>query len=80
MANIAKPSAIFVTRSLPRAVYFHTGKQSGSASSVLLYFTLKGVLTEDIPLKLILTCTFMNKQMCFFVKNVSIEPQFNNIL
>ena len=26
-------------------------KQSGNASSVLLYFKLKGVLTEDIPLK-----------------------------
>ena len=26
-------------------------KQSGSALSVLLYFTLKDVLTEDIPLK-----------------------------
>ena len=26
VANIAKPSAIFVTRLLPRAVYFHTNK------------------------------------------------------
>ena len=26
-------------------------KRSGSALSVLLYFTLKDVLTEDIPLK-----------------------------
>ena len=26
-------------------------KRSGSALSILLYFTLKGVLTEDIPLK-----------------------------
>ena len=26
-------------------------KQSGSSLSVLLYFTLKDVLTEDIPLK-----------------------------
>ena len=26
-------------------------KQSGSALSVLFYFTLKDVLTEDIPLK-----------------------------
>ena len=26
-------------------------KQSGSALIVLLYFTLKDVLTEDIPLK-----------------------------
>ena len=33
-------------------------RRSGSALSVLLYFKLKDVLTEDIPLKL------MNKQMC----------------
>ena len=38
------------TRPSPRAVYF-SYKQSGSALSVLLYFTLKDVLTEDTPLK-----------------------------
>ena len=47
-------------------------KQSGSASSVLLYFILKDVLTEDIPLNL------MNKQICFLDKNVLVEPQFYN--
>ena len=40
-------------------------KQSGSALSALLYFKLKDVLTEDIPLKF---NTFMNKQMYFFDK------------
>ena len=40
-------------------------KTSGSASSVLLYFKLKDVLTKDIPLK-VNTLIFMNKQMCFF--------------
>ena len=33
--------------------------------SILLYFKLKDVLTEDIPLKL---THLMNKQMCFFDK------------
>ena len=33
-----------------RAVYFHTNKVAVSLS-VLLYFILKDVLTEDIPLK-----------------------------
>ena len=49
VANIAqvKLSAIFVTRLSPRVVYF----QIGSALSVLLFFTLKDVLTEDTPLK-----------------------------
>ena len=48
--RVEKLSAIFVTRPSPRAVYFHTNR-SGSALSVLLYFKLKDVLTEDIPLK-----------------------------
>ena len=43
--------AIFVIRLSPRALYFHTNYVSGSALSVLLYFTLKDVLTEDTPLK-----------------------------
>ena len=50
-------------------------KKAGSALSVLLYFTLKDVLTEDIPLKF---NTLMNKQMCFFGINVLVEPQFYN--
>ena len=40
-------------------------------------FTLKDVLTEDIALSL---THLLNKQMCFFDKNVSIEPQFYNYL
>ena len=74
MANIAqaKPSAIFVMRPSPRAVYFHKNDVAASASSVLLYFKLKDMLTEDIPWKL------MNKQMCFFDKNLLTEPQFYN--
>ena len=44
-------SAIFVMTLSPRAVYVLSYKQSGSALSVLLYFTLKDVLTEDTPLK-----------------------------
>ena len=46
----AKLSAIFVTRLSSRAVYFHTNKVA-VLLSVLLYFTLKDVLTEDITLK-----------------------------
>ena len=47
-------------------------KGSGSALylNVLLYFTLKNVLTKDIPLKF---NTFI-KQLCFLDKNVSTEP------
>ena len=52
--------------------YILSYKQSGSALSVLLYFKLKDVLTEDIPLK------FNTKQICFFDKDLSIEPQFYN--
>ena len=44
-------------------------KPSDSALSVLSYFTPKDVLTEDIPLKF---NTFLNKQINFFDKNVSI--------
>ena len=62
VANVAqaKPSAIFVMRLSPRAVLSY--KQSGSALSILLYFTLKDVLTKDTPLNL------LNKQMGFFDK------------
>ena len=48
-------------------------KQSGSALSVLLYFTLKDVLTEDTPLKF---NTFIDKQIYFFDINVSIVLAF----
>ena len=47
--------------------YFHTNKQSGSALSVLLYFTHKDVLTEDTSLKF---NTFIDKWIDFFDKNV----------
>ena len=50
-------------------------KRSGSALSVLLHFKVKDMLTEDIPLKF---NTLMNKQTCFFDKNLSIELQFYN--
>ena len=50
-----------------------TGKQSGSALSVLLYFILKDVLTEDIPLKF----NTIDELMCFFDKML-VEPQFYN--
>ena len=49
-------------------------KRIGSALSVLLYFTLEDVLTEDILLKFI--THLMNKQMtlmCFFDRNVLVE-------
>ena len=52
-----------------------TGKWSGSALSVLLYFILKDVLTEDIPLKF----DTLNELMCFFDKML-VEPQFYNYL
>ena len=50
-------------------------KRSDSALSVLLCFTLKDVLTEDFLCNL---THLMNKQMCFFDKNVLVEPQFYN--
>ena len=53
MGNIAeaKLSAIFVTIKTLTKSYILSYKQSGSVLSVLLYFTLKDVLTEDTPLK-----------------------------
>ena len=52
-------SAILVTRLSPRAVCFHIKWQ---CFNVLLYFTLKYILTKDLPLKLILTHLMCEKQ------------------
>ena len=52
-------------------------KRSGSVLSVLLYFILKDVLTEDTPLKFN-TLILLNKQIDFFDKNVSIVLLFYN--
>ena len=57
----------------PRAVCFHINKVA-VLKSVLLYFTLKDVLTEDTPLKF----NTLNKQIDFFDKNVSIVLLFYN--
>ena len=65
---------LYLSRDLTKSCIL-SYKRSGSALSVLLYFKLKDVLTEDIPLKL---TRLMNKQMCFFDKNLSIEPEFYN--
>ena len=46
---ICLPSAIFVMRPSPKSCIL-SYKQSGSVLSVLLYFKLKDVLTEDIPM------------------------------
>ena len=54
VANIARGEAeytIFVTRLSSIKSCILSYKRSGSALSVLLYFTLKDVLTENIPLK-----------------------------
>ena len=57
-------------------------KRSGSASSVLLYFTLKELLTKYTSLKFnVLSIHLWNKQnipVVFFNKNVSIVLPFYN--
>ena len=73
VANIVQGEAewyIFVTRLSPSAVYYYTNKVS--VLSILLYFTLKYVLTKDLPLK------FNEQTKSFFDKNVSIVLPFYN--
>ena len=73
MANIARGKAEFyICHETLTKICILSYKQSGSALSVLLYFTLKDVLTEEIPLKF----KILNKQMDFFDKNVSIVLPF----
>ena len=52
VANIARgePECYICHKTLTKSCIL-SYKQSGSALSVLLYFKLKDVLTEDIPLK-----------------------------
>ena len=52
MANIARGKAeCYVCHNTLTKSRILSYKRSGSALSVLLYFKLKDVLTEDIPLK-----------------------------
>ena len=52
MANIAPGEAeCYICHETLTKSCILSCKQSGSALSVLLYFTLKDVLTEDTPLK-----------------------------
>ena len=61
----------------PRAAY--TFIQSGSALSVVVYFTLKEVLTKYTSLNFSALSTHsLNKQMVLFDKNVSIVLLFYN--
>ena len=50
VANIARAECYICHKTLIKSCIL-SYKRSGSALSVLLYFTLKVVLTEDIPLK-----------------------------
>ena len=50
MANIAQAECFICHETLTKSCIL-SYKRSGSALSVLLYFTLKDVLTEDTPLK-----------------------------
>ena len=50
VANIAQGECYICHETLIKSCIL-SYKQSGSALSVLLYFKLKDVLTEDIPLK-----------------------------
>ena len=53
MANIARGKAeCYICHETLIKSCILSFKRSGSTLSVLLYFTLKDVLTEDIPLKL----------------------------
>ena len=66
MANIERENAecYICHKTLPRAVYC---KQSGSALSVLLYFTLKELLTKYTSLKFnALSANLRNKPMVSF--------------
>ena len=66
ITNIAqgKASAIFVSRLFPRVKYF---MQRSYSYCVLLYFTLKEMLTKYTSLKFITPSTYLfNKQMFFF--------------
>ena len=57
----------------------YTFIQSGSALSVVLYFTLKDVLTKYTSLNFsTLSTHLLNKQMVFFDKNVSVVLLFYN--
>ena len=52
VANIARGKAeCYIFHETLTKSYMLSYKRSGSALSVLLYFKLKDVLTEDIPLK-----------------------------
>ena len=53
VANIARGEAeCYICHEILIKSCILSYKRSGSALSVLLYFTLKDMLTEDIPLKL----------------------------
>ena len=66
VANIAQ--VLYLSQDSHHELYTFI-KSSGSAFlSVLLYFTLKDVLTENIPLKFS-TLISLNKQINFFDKN-----------
>ena len=53
VANIAGGEArvLYLSRDSHQELHILSYKRSGSALSVLLYFILKDVLTEDTPLK-----------------------------
>ena len=58
MANIAQGEACYICHKTLTKSCILSYKRSGNALSVLLYFKLKDVLTEDIPLKF---NTFINE-------------------
>ena len=49
--SMRRSQVLYLSRDAHQELYTFKKKPSGSALSVLLYFTLKDVLTEDTPLK-----------------------------
>ena len=75
-ANIARGECYICHKTLTKSCIL-SFKRSGSALNILLYFTLKDLLTEDTPLKFN-TLILLNKQFDFFDKKVSIVLPFYN--
>ena len=51
VANVAQARVLYLSQDSHQELYMCTFIKSGSALSVLLYFTLKDLLTENTPLK-----------------------------
>ena len=78
MGNMAQNGMLYLRQDSHQQLY-NSYKRSNIAFSVLLYFTLKEILTKYTSLKFnALSTHLLNKQIAFLDKNVSIVLLFYN--